>query len=75
VTLYRKYRSRALDLLEESLKQAPDPERREEILNDPAWRPLRLGPSRNPATRLRASHGPTEVLQDASPGMRTRRAL
>jgi tetratricopeptide (TPR) repeat protein len=47
VTVYRRYRTRALDLLDEALKQEPDPARRAEILNDPALRPLRLGPGRN----------------------------
>jgi tetratricopeptide (TPR) repeat protein len=42
VTLYRRYRSRALDLLDEALKREPDPARRTEILDDPALRPLRL---------------------------------
>ncbi len=42
VSLYRQYRNRALDLLDEALKQEPDPARRTEILNDPALRPLRL---------------------------------
>src|SRR5262249_46044358 len=48
-TLYRRYRTRALDLLDEALKQVPDRNRREEILNDPALRPLRLRPRRSPA--------------------------
>jgi tetratricopeptide (TPR) repeat protein len=46
VSLYRRYRRRALDLLEEALHQVPDPERRAEILADPALRPLRLRPVR-----------------------------
>ena len=52
VTLYRKYRTRGLDLLDEALKRVPNRERREEILNDPALRPLRIGPSRRPGTRV-----------------------
>jgi tetratricopeptide (TPR) repeat protein/tRNA A-37 threonylcarbamoyl transferase component Bud32 len=52
VTLYRTYRSRAQDLLAEMLKLVPDPERREEILADPALRTLRLGPSRRPRMDL-----------------------
>jgi hypothetical protein len=48
VTLYRSYRTRAQDLLAEMLKLVPDPERREEILADPALRTLRPGPSRSP---------------------------
>ena len=56
VVLYRSYRSRALELLEEALKQVPDPVRREEILNDPALRPLRRVPSRGPNVRLTSVH-------------------
>ena len=52
VVLYRKYRSRAMELLEEALMQVPDRARREEILNDPALRPLRRGTSRSPAQRI-----------------------
>jgi serine/threonine protein kinase/Tfp pilus assembly protein PilF len=48
VALYRQYRRRALDLLEQALRQVPDPRRREEILDDPALRPLRLPRSQNP---------------------------
>jgi tetratricopeptide (TPR) repeat protein len=51
VTLYRRYRTRALDLLDEALKREPDPARRAELLNDPALRPLHLRPSRSPRPR------------------------
>src|SRR5262249_34922694 len=47
VTLYRPYRTRALHLLDEALKQEPDPVRRAVIVDDPALRPLRLRPSRS----------------------------
>jgi hypothetical protein len=59
VTLYRRYRTRALDLLEEALQRESDPAHRVEILNDPALRPLQLRPSRSPGTRgIRASLAP-----------------
>ena len=48
VTLYRRYRSRAIELLEAALAGTTDPARRAEILADPALRPLRLGPGRGP---------------------------
>ncbi len=51
VSFYRRYRTRALDLLDEALKQEPDPARRTEILNDPALRPLRLRTTPRPAAR------------------------
>ena len=51
VTLYRRCRARALDLLDEALQRELDPARRTEILNDPALRPLRLRPSRGPGMR------------------------
>jgi eukaryotic-like serine/threonine-protein kinase len=70
VILYRRYRSRALDLLEESLKQVPDRERRDEILNDPALRSLRRGTSGNPATRLRAWRGSPDTRRFAAHGPR-----
>ena len=57
VFLYRGYRSRALKLLEEALEQVPDREHREEILNDPALRSLRVGPSRSPGMRRSAGRG------------------
>ncbi len=37
---YRTYRSRAVELLEQSLRQINDPERRKAILSDPALKPL-----------------------------------
>jgi tetratricopeptide (TPR) repeat protein len=49
---YRKYRSRALDLLEESLQQVPDRDRRDEMQNDPALRWLRQRASRSPGMRF-----------------------
>jgi tetratricopeptide (TPR) repeat protein len=42
VTLYRAYRTRALALLQKTLRQVTDPARRKEILGDPALRPLRF---------------------------------
>jgi tetratricopeptide (TPR) repeat protein/tRNA A-37 threonylcarbamoyl transferase component Bud32 len=59
VTLYRRYRTRALDLLDETLRREPDPARQAEILNDPALRPLRLRTGPRPAARgNRASLAP-----------------
>src|SRR5262249_30611511 len=55
VVLYRRYRTRARDLLEEALDRVPDPERRQELLSDPALRPLHLRPSRSPAVSGRAA--------------------
>jgi eukaryotic-like serine/threonine-protein kinase len=52
LVLYRKYRSRALDLLDEALQQVPDRDRRDEMQNDPALRSLRRGASRNPGVRF-----------------------
>ncbi len=60
---YRRYRSRALDLLEEALKHVPDQERRDEILNDPALRPLRRGESRAPGTPQSARLGSAGAIQ------------
>ena len=48
VALYRSYRSRARELLQDVLERTPDPGRRAEILADPALRSLRLGPSGRP---------------------------
>jgi tetratricopeptide (TPR) repeat protein len=55
VALYRRYRIRALDLLKEALEHVPDRSRREEILSDPALKPLRLAPSRVPGPSLSRS--------------------
>ena len=52
IALYRNYRSRALDLLDEALKQVPDQDDRDAILNDPALRSLRRGSSRSPGLRF-----------------------
>ena len=52
VALYRNYRSRALDLLDEALKHVPDQDDRDAILNDPALRSLRRGSSRSPGLRF-----------------------
>jgi hypothetical protein len=52
LVLYRKYRSRALDLLEEALRQVPEQDRRDEMQNDPALRWLRRRGSRNPGVRI-----------------------
>lgn len=52
VVLYRKYRSRALNLLDEALKYVPDREYRDAILNEPALRSLRHGTSRGPGLRF-----------------------
>jgi len=68
VALYRKNRGRALDLLEEALKRVPDQERRQEILGDPALRPLRLTPGASPGTRLRAGRGPASAKKVATHG-------
>jgi tetratricopeptide (TPR) repeat protein/tRNA A-37 threonylcarbamoyl transferase component Bud32 len=46
-TDYRRYRTRALDLLDAALEREPDPVRRAVIVDDPALRPLRSRPSRN----------------------------
>ncbi len=51
LVLYRKYRSRALDLLDEALQQVPDRDRRDEMLNDPALRSLRRRGSRSTGVR------------------------
>jgi eukaryotic-like serine/threonine-protein kinase len=52
LSLYRRYRTRALDLLDEALLRVPDRGRREEILNDPALRPLRVAPRRSSGIRV-----------------------
>jgi len=44
VALVRRYRSRAVDLLEQALERVSDREHREEILADPSLRLLRLRP-------------------------------
>jgi serine/threonine protein kinase/Tfp pilus assembly protein PilF/regulator of sirC expression with transglutaminase-like and TPR domain len=46
VALYRQYRARAAELLDEVLRRVPDRRRREEILADPSFRPLHLPPVR-----------------------------
>ena len=55
VTLYRRYHSRSLELLQSGLQQIPDPARRQKILNDPALKPLRLAPGRPALSRLGVS--------------------
>ena len=45
VALYRTYRTRALDLLDQALKGV-SPEDRTRFLSDPALKPLRLAPGR-----------------------------
>jgi eukaryotic-like serine/threonine-protein kinase len=52
IALYRSYRSRALGLLDEALKYAPDKEYRDTILSDRALRSLRRATSRAPAPRV-----------------------
>jgi serine/threonine protein kinase/Tfp pilus assembly protein PilF len=52
LVLYRKYRSRALDLLEEALQKVPDRDRRDEMQNDPALRWLRSRAIRSPGMRF-----------------------
>ena len=52
ITLSRSYRSRALVLLDEALKYAPDKEYRDTILSDRALRALRRATSRAPAPRF-----------------------
>ena len=52
IALYRNYRSRAMDLLDEALKYIPDQDDRDAILNDPALRSLRRGTIRSPGPRL-----------------------
>ena len=42
ISLYRRYRARSLELLDQALRQIPDPSRRREFLDDPALKPLRL---------------------------------
>jgi tetratricopeptide (TPR) repeat protein len=61
VTLYRRYHTRALDLLDEALQREPDPAHRAEILNDPALRPLRL---------YHAPKGPPQTSPGQRPGDR-----
>ena len=66
--------SRALELLEEALKQVPDAVRREEILNDPALRPLRRVPSRGPKRAvdqrsLTYRSRPVSLAFNRSPGL------
>jgi len=46
VDLCRRYRARALDLLDDALERVDDPDRREEILDDPALSRLRRGSGR-----------------------------
>jgi hypothetical protein len=55
VALYRRCRTRALGLLKEAVELVPDQARREEILSDPALKPLRLAPTRIPGPRLSKS--------------------
>ncbi len=52
IALYRNYRSRAMNLLDEALKYAPDQDDRDAILNDPALRSIRRGSSRSPGMRF-----------------------
>ena len=40
VSRYRRYRARSLELLDQALRQIPDPSRRREFLDDPALKPL-----------------------------------
>jgi tetratricopeptide (TPR) repeat protein len=60
IALYRNYRGRAMNLLDEALKYAPDQDNRDAILNDPALRSILRGSSRGPAMRFsRLSQDPT----------------
>ncbi len=52
IALYRNYRSRAMNLLDEALKYTPDQDDRDAILNDPALRSIRRGSSRSPGMRF-----------------------
>ncbi len=54
VSLYRTYRSRALDLLDQAMKGVAS-EDRTRFLSDPALKPLRLAPGRPNAARLGAT--------------------
>ena len=45
IALYRSYHNRAMNLLDEALKYAPNQDNREAILNDPALRSIRRGPN------------------------------
>ena len=62
VSLYRRYRNRSVELLDEALRREPDPARRSEILNDPALRPLRL---------FLAPKGPPRTSPGQRPGNRS----
>ena len=66
VTLYRRYRTRALDLLDEALKYAPDREYRDAILNDPALRSLRLPAPATAPGQARRSRQASPVRAPAS---------
>ena len=52
IALYRNYRSRALNLLDEALKYAPDQDKRDVFLNDPALRSILRGSGRGPGMRF-----------------------
>ena len=68
VTLYCRHRPGGLDLLDEALLRVPDRDV-EEILKDPALRPLRVAPRRSPGIR-KASALLESVPEGAGPGER-----
>jgi tetratricopeptide (TPR) repeat protein len=51
ISLYRRYRARSLELLDQALRQIPDPTRRRQFLDDPALKPLRLKTSDHSMSR------------------------
>ncbi|MFI5454072.1 MAG: protein kinase [Isosphaerales bacterium] len=53
VRLYRGYRARAIELLDKTLRQIPDPARRNEILSDPALRPIHRAQVRSASRKTR----------------------
>lgn len=55
VSLYHRYRARSLELLDQALRQIPDPARRRKFLDDPALKPLRLTRGRPTPARLGVS--------------------
>jgi len=66
VTLYRGYRNRALNLIDEALKMVPDRQRRQEILADPSLRPLRLRPLRGSESSALSSGPPIDLPRGQS---------
>lgn len=66
VALYRNYRSRAMNLLDEALKHVSDQDNRDAILNDPALRSIQRGSGRGPGMRFGSVETRNHLMRSTS---------